>query len=242
VLKVRKTPLLAIMAAGVLSFCFVVLQGLAQQPGPARPPVAPAAVNGFAGKTVLLDVNYVFKKHARFKQAMDLLKNDADAMDVQMKKEEGQLRNLAMGLQKLNPGSPEYKKMEEDIARANTDWKIKVQQQRREFLMREAKTYSDTYKEIEDEVNYFCQANGIVLVLRFMGDPVEEGNPDSILANINKPVVWYDKNLDITPYILKRFAGPDRPATQADQRNNPPYNGNAGGLAPGGVPAAPFKR
>jgi Skp family chaperone for outer membrane proteins len=233
---VKKTPLLAILAAGVLSLCLVVLQGFAQNPGgAARPPAGP----NLAGKTVLLDVNYVFKHNVRFKQSMDVLKNDADAMDVQMKKEEAQLRNLAMGLQKLNPGSPEYKKMEEDIARANTDWKIKVQQQRREFLMREAKTYSDTYKEIEDEVNYFCQQQGIAMVQRFMGDPVDESNPDSILQNINKPVVWYNKELDITPYILKRFAGP---ATTADRRAAP-----AGGAAQPGypaprtsVPAAPF--
>jgi Skp family chaperone for outer membrane proteins len=237
VLNVKKTPLLAAVAAGALSLCFVVMEGFAQNPGGAAPR-PPAGAPNLAGKTVLLDVNYVFKNNVRFKQAMDMLKNDADAMDVQMKKEEGQLRNLAMGLQKLNPGSPEYKKMEEDIARANTDWKIKVQQQRREFLMREAKTYSDTYKEIEDEVNYFCQQQGIALVYRFMGDPVDEGNPDSILANINKPVVWYSKELDITPYILKRFSAPAR---TADQR------GAAGG-APAGtypaprtsVPAAPF--
>ncbi len=238
----RKTPLLAVVAAGVMSLYFG-WQALAQQPGAARPPAS--AANGFAGKTVLVDINYIFKNHARFKAKMDQLKNDADAADVQMKKEQTQLRNMAMGLQKLNPGSPEYKKTEEDIARANTDWKIKVQQHQREFLMREAKNYNETYKEIEDEVNYFCQANGILLVFRFTGDPVDETNPDSTLAYINKPVVWYDKNLDITPYILKRFVGPARPATQADQRGNPAYNGGVqSGYAPAGtsVPAAPFKR
>jgi Skp family chaperone for outer membrane proteins len=236
---VKKTPLLAILAAGVVSLCFVAMQAAAQQAAPARQP----ASNGFAGKVVLLDVNYVFKNHERFKALMNQLKNDADAMDVQVKKEDAQLRNMAMGLQKLNTGSPEYKKTEEEIARAKTDWTIKVQQQRREFLMREAKAYNDTYKEIEDEVNYFCQANGIVMVYRFTGDPVDENNPDSILSSINKPVVWYDKNLDITPFILKRFAAPAR---AADRSAAPPYNGGqGGGFAPpagGNAPAGGFKR
>ncbi|MCC6126836.1 MAG: OmpH family outer membrane protein [Pirellulales bacterium] len=235
----KKTLLLAAAAAGVLSLCIFGLPGKAQGPAAARQPGGQGA-NGFAGKVVLLDVNYVFKNHARFKAMMNQLKNDADAMDAQMKKDEAQLRSMAMGLQKLNAGSAEYKKLEEDIARSKTDWTIKVQQQRREFLMREAKTYNDTYKEIEDEVNYFCQSNGILMVLRFMGDPVEEGNPDSILANINKPVVWYDKNLDITPYIMQRFAAP---AGTADRRNSPTGGGAVppGYTAPrGSVPPSPF--
>jgi len=238
---VKKTPLLAIMAAGVLSLCFMVLQAESQNTGPARAPGAPAP-NGFAGKTVLIDVNYIFKNHERFKAALNQLKNEADAMDVSMKKEEAQLRNLTMGLQKLNPGSAEYKQMEEKIAREKTDWTIKVQQQGREYLMREAKMYNDTYKEIEDEVNYFCQANGVLLVLRFIGDPVEEGNPNSVLSNINKPVVWYDKNLDITPYILKRFAAPARPATQADRSNAAGAQGNGYPPAATPVPGAPFRK
>jgi Skp family chaperone for outer membrane proteins len=235
---VKKTLLLAVTTAGVLSLCFLVLSATAQQSGPARQPGAPAS-GGFAGKTVLLDVNFVFKKHARFKAQMDQLKNDADALDAQMKKEEASLRNQAMGLQKLNAGSAEYKRLEEDIARSKTDWTIKVQQQRREFLMREAKIYNETYKEIEDEVNYFCQSQGILMVLRFMGDPVEDGNPDSILANINKPVVWYDKNLDITPYIYRRFAA--AAGAQADQRNAPARGNVPSGYAPPrtSVPAFP---
>jgi Skp family chaperone for outer membrane proteins len=226
---------MAIVAAGVLSLCVFGLQASAQGPAPARQPSGPAPTN-LAGKVVLLDVNYVFKKHARFNATMNELKNAADAMDAQMKKDDVQLRSMAMGLQKLNAGSPEYKKMEEDIARASTDWKIKVQQQRREFLMREAKAYNDTYKEIEDDVNYFCQNNGVVMVLRFMGDPVDEGNPESILGNINKPVVWYDKNLDITPIIMQRFAAPAGSTRQADRSNAP------GGVTPprGNVPTAPF--
>jgi Skp family chaperone for outer membrane proteins len=244
---VKKTPLLAVMAAGVLTFCFTV-QSLAQATG-ARPAAAPAAT-GLAGKTVLIDINYIFKKHARFNAMMDQLKNEADALDVQMKKEGAQLRNLEIGLQKLSPGSADYKKMEEDVTRAKADFALKVQQQRREFLMREAKAYSDAYREIEYAVDQFCQDQGILLVLKFIGDPIDEKNPDSILTGLNKPVVWYNKNLDITGYILPRF---EAPARTADRSGAAGYQGNTqgntqgnnqGNYAPAGntVPKAPFNR
>jgi Skp family chaperone for outer membrane proteins len=234
---VKNTPLLAITAAGLLSLCFALPLLHAQQPGGASArPAQPPQQNPFLGKVVLLDVNYVFKNHERFKALMNQLKNDADAMDVQMKKEEAALKSKAMGLQTLKPGSQEYKNLEEQVTSERAQWTCKIQQQRREFLMREAKSYNETYKEIEDEVNYFCQTYGVVMVLRFMGDPVEADNPDSILQNINKPVVWYDKTLDITPYILKRFQGPVNTAN----KNNAVPNGG-GGQQRAGVPSAPLK-
>lgn len=243
----KKTPLLAIMAAGVLSLCFT-LESMAQQPG-ARPAAAPAQ-NGFAGKTVLIDINRIFKEHTQFNEAMDQLKNEADALDVQMKKEGAQLRNQEIGLQKLSPGSADYKRMEESVIRAKADYALKVQQQRREFLMREAKIYSQAYQQIEYAVDQFCQANGILLVFRFMSDPIDDKSPDSILSSLNKPVVWYNRGLDITDYILPQFKAPGR---TADRTNAAGYQGgnqggyqgnNTGNYAPpaNGVPRAPFKQ
>jgi Skp family chaperone for outer membrane proteins len=225
---VKKAPLMAILATGFLSLAFVCPQAMAENPAatPARQP------NFFSGKVVLLDVNYIFKNHARFNALMDQMKNDADELDKQMKFEESELRKKAAGLQKLNPGSAEFKNLEEDLTRTKTDLSLKYQQKRREFLMREAKIHNDTYKEIEDQVDYFCQSNGILMVLRFMGDPVVESNPDSILSNINKPVVWYNKELDITPYILKRFIGQAKTATST----------NSAGGGNRNAPSAPYQQ
>ena len=46
--------------------------------------------------------------------------------------------------------------MEEEIARREADLSVKVQLQRKEFLMREAKIYNTIYQEIEQEVDYYC--------------------------------------------------------------------------------------
>jgi hypothetical protein len=43
------------------------------------------------------------------------------------------------------------------------------------------------------------------MVLRFADDPVDSNKPESILAAINRPIIWYDKKLDMTPAILKVF-------------------------------------
>ena len=68
---------------------------------------------------------------------------------------------------------------------------------------RVAKIYHTAYTEIIQEVNYYCARNGIAMVLRFNGDPVDTGaQPQEILAYINRPVVWHNQGLDITQVVL----------------------------------------
>jgi Skp family chaperone for outer membrane proteins len=156
---------------------------------------------------------------------MTQLKNEADASDAELKKKELSIRNMMKGLQEFkNPGGPEYKKLEEQIALANTNFKLEVQNKRREQLQREAKIYNDTFNEIQNEVNYFCQSQGIAMAMRFSSDTVDESNPESILSSINRPVVWYNPNLDITDFVMQRFVAPKT----ADTRSTP-NGGQPGG-------------
>ncbi len=69
---------------------------------------------------------------------------------------------------------------------------------RKEFMQKEARLYFNAYHEISDEVNYFCQQNGIALVLNFNGDSIHEENPDDVARGITNKVVYYNKSLDIT--------------------------------------------
>ena len=70
---------------------------------------------------------------------------------------------------------------------------------RKEFVQKEAHLYFNAYREISDEVNYYCQQRGIALVLNFNGDNIHEDNPDEVARGISNKVVYYNKNLDITP-------------------------------------------
>jgi hypothetical protein len=55
--------------------------------------------------------------------------------------------------------------------------------------------------------------NGIVLVLRFNGDPVDGNNRDEILRGINKAIVYNDPRMDITPYVLQDLNRSAAPGT-----------------------------
>ena len=170
----------------------------------AQAPAAPAAP---AAHTAVIDVGYVFKNHARFKAAMDKMKDEVMAAENSLKAERDRINGLMEQLKGFNVGTPEYKKLEAEVAKAQGDFNVTAQLQKKDFMDREAKVYLQVYTEIEQAVAQFARQHGIAVVHRFDGDPVDSSDRNRILGNITKPIVFYDPQVDITPDILKMLNG-----------------------------------
>lgn len=198
----RKSYVFVAMAASLLAGILSVTIASAQQPrnmGQQMPQGRP--VGGIA----LLDVNAIFKEHGRFKAAMSDLEVKVKQAEEQVKQQRDTIKNLSERLKDFRAGSPEYKQIEEDVAKRTSDLQVQVALQRKEFLQQEAKIYHTVYQEIEQEVQYVATSNNIAVVLRYSGDPVDPEKPDDILRDINKSVVWYQAGLDITPILKDRL-------------------------------------
>jgi Skp family chaperone for outer membrane proteins len=194
---VTKFPRVAAFAVVFLIVSLAGVVAMAQQPGMAARP----APNGIA----LLDISKIFKSHARFLQAMEEMKGDVGKAEAQMKSEAEYVNSLVEALKQLKPGTVDYSTKEQEIARRRADMNVRIQLQRKEFLLREAKIYHQVYQEISKEVEAFAATNGIVTVFRYNGDQVDAENPEDVLKNINKPVVYFNPGMDITAQILERL-------------------------------------
>ena len=201
-----KRILLSSAIAAVLLAISLAWTCLTSGQASAQPPMTPS-VQGTGG-IALVDVNYIFKRHVRLKAQLNDLQ--AEATKVQQGFE-GQLKQLQEDQQKLStlkPGSPEYQALEESMVTRKAGIQGQIAMRRKEFVQKEAHHYFNAYREISDEVTYYCQQRGISLVLNFNGDNIHEDNPDDVARGISNKVVYYTKNLDITPYILPRFVQP----------------------------------
>ena len=196
----RKPYLWAALAASVASIVLVSIYAPAQTPG--RQPVRPAYN---AAPVALVDISYIFKKHLRFKAKMEQMKADVVRAEEDVKTQRTMIIRLAEQLRELRSGTPDYKSLDEEITKRQADLSVRVNLQKKEFLQNEAKIYHDTYQEVLYEVDHFAKANGIAMVLRFNGDPVDIDEPQSVLTHINKPVVWYSQDRDITKVVLDKL-------------------------------------
>ncbi len=149
----------------------------------------------------VVDVSYIFKNFQQFRAAMDGMKKEMETAEGQLKTERDSVQAKEEQRQQFNPGSPEFKQLDEDIARAKADFNLKAGRIRKDFLEREAKVYYQTYLQVSNAVQHYAQQHNIGLVIRFNGDQIDPNRRESVLQAINKPVVAQN-NIDITPDVL----------------------------------------
>jgi len=173
---------------------------------------APLAVNAHAQKTspsanasryhiAVVDVSYIFKNYQRFKSGMQGMKSEMEGVESQLKQERNSIASKEQQREQYNAGSPEFRELDEEVARLKAEFNLKAGKVRRDFLEREAKVYYQTYMEVSNAVKYYAEQNNIGLVLRFNGDQIDPNQREDILRAINMPVVFQNQ-IDITPDVL----------------------------------------
>lgn len=153
-------------------------------------------------QVAIIDLAYIFNNHTRFKMMSDDLRRDVEAAEQELKNNKAYLQKMQDKLESFNRNSDEYRQTEEDIAKRSAELSVQVQLQKKEFFEKEAKIYYTVYQEIMEQVKYHADKHGIVLVMRFNGDPLDENDPQGIQKELNKAVLYYNKMIDITPIIL----------------------------------------
>lgn len=170
-------------------------------------------------RVAVIDINYIFKNHNRFKKMVEDWKTDLKVVENQFRKQNDEIKNLAERASQFEIGSPDYKRLETDVAKRRADLQVKMQLQKKDLMEREAKMYLNIYNEIQKHVNYFARTHNITLVLRFNREPIKAEDPRAIQQGLLRPVV-YQNQIDITEDIL-RYINP--PAADARGNNKRPF-------------------
>ena len=202
---------------------------LAASPVAAEPRATSAQA---APQIALVDLSYIYSNHIRFKQQQELLRHDVEAAEAELKQNKVSLQKMGEQLDQFNRNSQEYRNLEEDIAKRQADITVQVNKQKRDFFEQEAKMYYTVYQEVMEQIRYYSDKHGILLVMRFNGDPYDENDPQGLQKELNKAVLYHNKMIDITPIILDAV---NPPRTNAPTRStiNP---GPAQRTGPQGVP------
>ena len=168
-----------------------------------RPATAqnPAGVNAPKVGIAVVDINYIFKNNEKFRAAMDGMKQEFQTVDAELKAEQQKIVQAEQQKQTFNPGSNEFKQLDDRIVTMKADLQVKVTQKRKVLVEKEADIYYRTYQEVSQAITYYAQRQNIGIVLRFNGDEADPNNRESILRSINK-AVHYQNQIDITPDVL----------------------------------------
>lgn len=199
----------------------------------------PRASTG-APQIAVIDLGYIFSQHLRFKQMTEELRRDVEAARNELNANKQQLQKMAERLDAFNRGSPEFKQLEEDLTKRQADVQVQLAMQKRDFGEREAKIYYAVYKEVMEHVRSYAERHGILLVMQFNGEPVDETDGATLRAELTKQVLFHHPAIDITPTILDAVNPPVRANT--NRQNPPQVTRGPQGPPRVGVPPAPKQR
>lgn len=193
-----------LFAATSVALLFVVVgpANLHAQPQPNQAASRPAAPSGNHLGIAVIDVTYILDNYARLKQASEAFKRDMENAEALLKKERDAIAKKAEKLKTFKPGTPDFKNLEEELVKAESDWKLRVNRQKGEFAERDAKNFLTAYQELSQAVKVYSDRNGISLVLRFNGARVDPTNPQAVQMELSKMVMYYHKDIDITDQVL----------------------------------------
>jgi outer membrane protein len=179
----------------------VLVTGLAWVPAAVRaegrPPESPHRI-------ALIDMARVFKTYKKFENLREELKGDLTKSEDKFKQMAEQIRKEQSELKLMKEGSDEYAQKEKVVLGHTTQAETYRKSQQRDLIRREAQIYKTIYLEVADAVQKYASHFNYTLVLRFTSDDLDATeNPEDVMRGLNKQVVYYRPNDDITNAIVR---------------------------------------
>src|SRR5262249_32385352 len=96
-------------------------------------------------------------------------------------------------------------RIEKELVQRAAEFESFRREKSRDFLKKESQIYSQIYREVEDIVRQYAEHFKYTLVIRFNREDPDTDNPQTVLQNMNRQVVYYRETDDITKKILDRL-------------------------------------
>jgi Skp family chaperone for outer membrane proteins len=192
------------LGLGVLGMAGLVGTTLAQQDGG----VQRTNSQGSAAKALTpaiigsVDIEAVIKQYEKYKFTGDQLKNDAMAKQGQLQQIAANMKTIAKKLEALTPGSPEFKKEESEYTKSKVQLESERESAQHDFAQREAESLATIYKEVQSMVGRVARNRGMTYVVRTSNEPITGTEPNSVIAAMQRSVVYADPGADITKVVL----------------------------------------
>ena len=160
-------------------------------------PLAPSTM-------AVVDVAVVYKGYKTFNNDMAKVKEDIEAFDQFVKRETQVLKLMGEQLALLKPGTEEHKRAQDEAAAKTGELQARVGVKKTQLLQTEAEIYFDSYQKLQNAVKIVSRKKKI-FVFRFNSDEMKREDRDSVLQGVNRAVITYPADNDITAAVLEEL-------------------------------------
>ena len=192
------------LGLGLVGVALLVGRTHAQNdPGAAKAANGAGAANPLPPATIgTIDMDRVFKEYKKVKFAGDQLQNDVKAKQGELGKLMAQGRQVAQEMETLAPGSGTFKEKEAAMTRLKAQVESERELAQADFARREADALATIYKEVQAMTAAVARQKGLTYVMKTSAEPITASEPNSVIAAMNRAVVYCDPSMDITNIVV----------------------------------------
>ena len=128
----------------VLAVAAILMVGVSGVAQAQHPEAANAPKFGIA----VVDIAFVFKNHAQLNATMENMKGEMKNIEENLKAKRDQITKMEEARNQMNPGTPDYKKLDDQLVEVKTKFNVDMDRLRRDLMERESKLYFTTYQQV----------------------------------------------------------------------------------------------
>lgn len=156
-------------------------------------------------RVAIVDIGTVFKQHPTFAAELEKLKQEADAFKATSVQAQQSLAQEAEGIKaNYDPDSVDFKNAQTALAQKAAALQVEQGRKMQGLMEREAGLHFQTYQQVKDLIEQYCDAKGVQLVLRYNSQQMDPNQPGSVMQRVNSSVVYHNPTNDITKVILSQ--------------------------------------
>ena len=153
-------------------------------------------------KIAFVDVAKIFKGHTAYKAKMDKMKEKVDSEEAKVAANTKRLEGMAENLKDPTVDLDTADRIRQEILQSQKLGAAEIELKKAQFMREEGRIYYDTINDVREIIQRCCERNGIQVVIRFNGDPVDPNSREDVLRAINGPIPYFDPAMDITDEII----------------------------------------
>lgn len=150
-----------------------------------------------------IDLGAVMKGYDKAKFLAQEFEAAYQAKSLELMKINNERNQEGEMIEKLTPGSTEFKKKTEKMAQLKAQLEAGREAAQSEFMLRDAEIRTTLYKEVQDMVGRAAYQKKMNLVIRYSNDPISPTNTDSVIAAMSRTVMYVDPQNDLTELVIK---------------------------------------
>lgn len=166
---------------------------------------APVATSSTGKSTIpiaTIDLEAVLRGYEKTKFQVDQLKAESLAKQGQLKTVFAEAQAIAKEMEALQPASKDFKDRSNKLNELKAKLTAGKENLEGEDRMKYVEIMANSYKEAQEMTKSWATSRGIACVIKISNEPINTGDPDSVMAAMARPVMYSDATLDITRSVL----------------------------------------